>query len=75
MLRDVTWFDTEASGPVGSPETSVSNHLKPRNNPEDRKINFNRGEILKCVCKITHSHITACLTYIFTGMFLFQIRY
>jgi hypothetical protein len=22
-------------GPIGSPETSVANHLAPRNNPED----------------------------------------
>ena len=27
-------------GPTGSPETSVSNHLKPRNNPEDGRIQF-----------------------------------
>ena len=25
-------------GPIYSPETSVSNHLTPRNNPEDGKI-------------------------------------
>ena len=27
-------------GPIGSPETSVSNHLTPRNDPEDWKIQF-----------------------------------
>ena len=30
-------------GPVDSPETSVSNHLTPRNNSEDGMIEFNRG--------------------------------
>jgi hypothetical protein len=25
-------------GPIGSPETSTSNHLNPRNNSEDRRI-------------------------------------
>jgi hypothetical protein len=28
---------------IGSPETSVSNHRTPHNNPEDGRINFNRG--------------------------------
>jgi ABC-type branched-subunit amino acid transport system ATPase component len=31
-------------GPLGSPETSVSNHLTGRNNPEDGRIQFNRGQ-------------------------------
>ena len=30
-------------GPIGSPETSVYNHLTPRNNPEDKIIQFNSG--------------------------------
>jgi hypothetical protein len=34
-------------GPIGSPETSVSNHLTPRNNPEDVKIQYNRGGDLR----------------------------
>ena len=34
-------------GPIGSPETSVSNHLTPRNNPEDGRIQFNRGGSLR----------------------------
>ena len=29
--------------PIGSPETSVSNHFTPRNNPEVRGIRFKRG--------------------------------
>jgi hypothetical protein len=30
-------------GPIGSPETSVSNHITQRNNPEDGVIHFNGG--------------------------------
>jgi hypothetical protein len=30
-----------------SPETSVSNHLTPHNNPEDGRIQFNRGASLR----------------------------
>ena len=30
-------------GPIGSHETSVSNHLLPRSNPVDERIQFNRG--------------------------------
>jgi hypothetical protein len=30
-----------------SPETSVSNHVTPRNNPEDGRIQFNRGRSLR----------------------------
>jgi hypothetical protein len=35
-------------GPTGRPETSVSNQLTHRNNPEDRKIQFNRCGCLRC---------------------------
>ena len=34
-------------GPTGSPKTSVSNHLKPRNNPEGGWIFFNHGGSLR----------------------------
>jgi hypothetical protein len=34
-------------GPIGSAETSVSNYLTPRNNPEDRRIQFSRGSGLQ----------------------------
>ena len=34
---------------IGSPETSVSNHLMPRNSPEAERINFNRS-----ASKFTH---------------------
>ena len=30
-------------GPIGSPETSVSKPLTSRNNPQDGRIQFNRG--------------------------------
>ena len=30
-------------GPIVSPEISVSNHLTTRNNPEDGRIQLNRG--------------------------------
>ena len=30
-------------GPMGSPKTSVSNHLTTGKNPEDGRIPFNRG--------------------------------
>jgi hypothetical protein len=56
LLRSVRWFDTEGSRlsidpvfrdkavqEIDSPETSVSNHLTPRNNPEDKKISVIRG--------------------------------
>ena len=36
------------TGPIGRPETSVSNQLTQRNNPEDRTIQFNRGGCLRC---------------------------
>jgi hypothetical protein len=29
--------------PISSPATSASNHLTPRNNPEDARIQLNRG--------------------------------
>ena len=32
---------------IGSPETSVLNHFTPCNNPEDGRINFNRGGSLR----------------------------
>ena len=32
---------------TASPETSVPNHLTPRNNPEDEIIQFNRGRNLR----------------------------
>jgi hypothetical protein len=32
--------------PIGSPETSVLNQRTVRNNPEDGRIHFNRGESL-----------------------------
>ena len=31
-------------GPIGSPETSFSNHLRPRNDPKDGIIQFNAAE-------------------------------
>jgi hypothetical protein len=34
-------------GPLGNPETSVSNHLTPRNNPKDGRINLNRDGSLR----------------------------
>jgi hypothetical protein len=33
--------------PIRSSETSVSNHLTPRNNPKDGKTNFNHGGSLR----------------------------
>jgi hypothetical protein len=33
--------------PIGSPETSISNQPTSRNNPEDGRIHFNRGESLR----------------------------
>ena len=35
-------------GPIGSPETSVSNHLTQHNNPEDGRIQCNSGGSLQC---------------------------
>jgi hypothetical protein len=35
-------------GLIGSPETSVSDHLTPRSNPEDARILYNRGWSLRC---------------------------
>jgi hypothetical protein len=32
---------------IGSPETSVQNHVTPRNNPEDGRIPFSRGGSLR----------------------------
>jgi hypothetical protein len=61
LLRGVSWFETDVSelsvqtsnvklstmGLIGNPKTSVSNHLTPRNNPEDRIIQFYRGVSLQ----------------------------
>jgi hypothetical protein len=42
-------------GPVDSPETSVSNHLMPRNEPDDRKTcNWTISEcvlVINCICQ------------------------
>ena len=38
---------TLEDGTKGSPEKSVSNHLTPRNNPEDGRIQFDRGGSLR----------------------------
>ena len=43
LLRGVRWFETEVSGPIDSLETSVSDHLTPYNDPEDGRMQFNRG--------------------------------
>ena len=46
LWRGVRWFETDVSGlalkgdPIGSPETSVSNHLTPHNKPEDGRVYF-----------------------------------
>ena len=49
LLRGVRWFNIDVSGlpiefmstgPIGSPETSVSNYVRPRNNPENRRIHL-----------------------------------
>jgi hypothetical protein len=52
LLRGVRWFQTDVSGlhigpkeflkigPIHSSETSVPNHPTPRNDPEDRRIQF-----------------------------------
>jgi hypothetical protein len=62
LLRSERWFETDVpssrvkmswtSWPlkirtIGSPETSVSNHLTPRNNSEDGIIESKRGESLQ----------------------------
>ena len=39
-------------GAIGSSETWVSNQLIPRNNPEDGRIQFNRGGSLRFLCRI-----------------------
>ena len=39
-------FDTDVSGPIASTESSLSEQLMPRNDPEDGRIHFNRGGIL-----------------------------
>ena len=37
--QDVSWTSCPLKmEPIGNPETSASNHLTPRNNPEDRKF-------------------------------------
>ena len=37
---------------IGSPETFVSNHLTPRNTPEEEKIQFNRGGSLQFLIRV-----------------------
>lgn len=36
FLHGMTWFETNVLGPIGSPETCVSNHPMPRNNPTEK---------------------------------------
>ena len=85
LLRSVRWFETEVSElpiglifkeswplnmeQVGSTETSVLNHLKSRNNPEDGRIHFNRGESLRSRiqrCLQTRFRVFICRS--FTGV-------
>ena len=39
-------------GLIGTPETSISNHLTVHSNLEDGKIHFNRGECLRSHIKL-----------------------
>ena len=51
---------------IGSPETSVSNHLTPRNSPEGGRIQFNRGRsLLSRKCKVITDRLEECNVYIF----------
>jgi hypothetical protein len=43
-VQDILIFE---DGTIGIPETSLSNHLTPWNNPEDGRIQFNRGGSLR----------------------------
>jgi hypothetical protein len=62
VITRFTSYKTDVSGlPIGptsrvsltlkdgtdSPETSVTHHLTPRSNPEDGRIQFNRGRSLR----------------------------
>ena len=52
-------------GPICSTETSVSNHLNPRNNPEDGRIQFNRGGSVRSrVCLLVSLLTLYLLTHI-----------
>ena len=57
-------------GPKSSPETSVSNHLTPRNNPEEGRIQFNRGGSLRyCILfyfvSVKTCHVSTPILYFF----------
>ena len=52
-------------GLTGSPETSVFNHLTPRNNPEDGRIQFNReGSLISCMSSVGYDggSVNVCLS-------------
>jgi hypothetical protein len=49
---------------MGSPETSVSNHVTPPDNPEDGRVRFNRaGSLRYRVVRMTHSMQTVLLGF------------
>ena len=78
LLRDVGWFETDVFGlrtagslelePIGSPKTSVSNHLTPLNNPGDERILFNRSGSLK-----SRMHGTASRSCVMSGFVLSSV--
>ena len=55
-------------GAIAGPETSVSNHLTPRNSPEGGRIQFNHGESLRS--RIQHAHCTVRRTSLSAMVFI-----
>jgi hypothetical protein len=48
-------------GPIGRPETSIPNRLKPHNNPEDGRIRFNSGgSLTQCTRGVKIRKHTSC---------------
>jgi hypothetical protein len=57
---------------ISSPETSVSNHLTPRNNPEDGRVHVNRGRSLRfrmlVACFVTNVGVKEVFYLFYVGV-------
>jgi hypothetical protein len=61
-------------GPIGGSETSVLNHVTPRNNPEDVKIQFHRGGSLRSRTRTTFAPLYQMCHWIMTCAFFHLIQ-
>jgi hypothetical protein len=57
-----------------SPETSVSNHLSPRNSPEDGRIKFPCGRSLRFFCWFSNLLYVFCVSTLITKIAVFVMN-